>query len=299
MAYDQRRCAMSEFKSFARDFLAAALPERREPVAIALRVSPFPPQLVAVAEQPVERDQRVAGLDPAGIDHRFQFGDGADDDTNILAFLGHPVDAGGLRRIDAAAKQHDGFVRIAGRGQVKLDRHKLADHLDPGLLERFAPGDLLLALAFLVDEAGDNLDDPGGKPGDQRRQAELLDEDDFVAARVVEHDRHRAAAPHHVVDALAAPRAGIEPVAVAHHIEPQMAAEGDLVRDDPESLTRNGSFALNLLRDGGRGAVDWRGGARRWRSGWLLRSPWPGAGCGRARRRYVRRPIAGAAVGSL
>ncbi|HZK88854.1 MAG TPA: site-specific DNA-methyltransferase, partial [Stellaceae bacterium] len=38
----------------------------------------------------------------------------------------------------------------------------------------------------------------------------------------------------------------------------------------PQSLTRNGSFALNLLRDGGRGAVDWRGGARRWRSGWVL-----------------------------
>ena len=36
-----------------------------------------------------------------------------------------------------------------------------------------------------------------------------------------------------VVDALAAPFARVKPVAVAHDVEPQMAAERDVLRDDP------------------------------------------------------------------
>ena len=54
------------------------------------------PQAVAVAQQPVERDQRVAALDLAGIEHRFDLGQGLDDDADVLVLLGEAVDAGGV-----------------------------------------------------------------------------------------------------------------------------------------------------------------------------------------------------------
>ncbi len=117
-----------------------------------------------------------------------------------------------------------------GRRHIALDRDQLADDLEPGLLDRLAAGDLVVALAVMVDQPGDDLDYPGRKPGEQRRQAELLDQHDRVAIGVVEQDRHRRATADDVIDPLAAPFAGEHPVTEADDIEPQMPLERDVLR---------------------------------------------------------------------
>src|SRR5258706_11372632 len=96
--------------------------ERQTP----LMAEPLSAQAVAVAQQPVAADQRVAGLDPAGFDHRLQFGHRLDYDADVLLLFGEAMDAGGATRVDAAAEQHHGLVGIARRRQAALDRDPLA-----------------------------------------------------------------------------------------------------------------------------------------------------------------------------
>src|SRR5437764_12903788 len=53
-----------------------------------LMTEPFAAQAPAVAQQPVAADQRMAGLDLAGFEHRFQFGDRFDNNPDVLVLFG-------------------------------------------------------------------------------------------------------------------------------------------------------------------------------------------------------------------
>ena len=83
--------------------------------------------LVAVAQQPIEGNQRVAAFDGAVVEDRLDFGEGLDDDADVLVLLGEAVNAGGGRRINPAAEQKNALVGAAGGGHVALDWDRFAD----------------------------------------------------------------------------------------------------------------------------------------------------------------------------
>ena len=78
------------------------------------RARPEPAKPVTVAQQPGERDKRVTALDAARVEERFNLGQRLDDDPNVFVLFCQSVHASRQSRIDAAAEQHDAFVRIAG-----------------------------------------------------------------------------------------------------------------------------------------------------------------------------------------
>src|SRR5438105_8975031 len=117
------------------------------------------------------------------------------------------VHAAGGRGIDPAAEQENTLVGAAGRGQVVLDRYRLAHQCEPGFLPRFADRDRRLRLSA-VDETGGRLELPRRAAGEQRRETELLDKHDALPVGVVEHDRSRLPAAQCVVIAQGTPPAG-------------------------------------------------------------------------------------------
>ena len=132
----------------------------------AVNTSHAPPKLAeaaAVAQQPIEADQGVAALDRALVEQSFDFGEGFDDDADVFVLFRQAVHAAGGRCIDPAAEQENAFVGAAGRGQIALDRDRLADQREPGFLLRFADRDGRGRLAA-VDEAGGRLELPGELP---------------------------------------------------------------------------------------------------------------------------------------
>src|SRR6202030_339912 len=110
-----------------------------------------------------------------------------DDDADVFVLFGQTVHAGGDRGVDTAAEQENAFVGAAGRGQIALDRDRLADQREPGFLLRFANGDGCWRLAA-VDEAGGRLELPRRAAGEQGRETELLDQHDALPVGGVEHD---------------------------------------------------------------------------------------------------------------
>ena len=150
-----------------------------------------------------------------------------DDDADVLVLLGEAVHAPAAARIDAAAEQPDASSELPRRRQMRWIGNSAPIGLEPGFLARLARGDLLRRLVG-IDQPGDRLDLPRRAPGVERRQAELLDQHDAVALGVVQHDRDRRAAPHHVVTALAAPAAGEQAMAKSNYVDPQNSAQSRL-----------------------------------------------------------------------
>ena len=93
------------------------------------------PQLVetvAVAQQPIEADQGVAAFDAAGVEHGLDFDEGFDNDADVFVLFRQAVHAAGDRGVDPAAEQENAFVGAAGRGQIALDRDRVADQRTGG-----------------------------------------------------------------------------------------------------------------------------------------------------------------------
>ncbi len=181
----------------------------------------------------------MGAFDLPGIEHRLDFGQRLDDDADVFLLLGQPIDPGGAAGIDTAAKQPDRFVEAAACRQEGLDRQERADRVEIGFLARLAAGDFFRRFA-VVDQTGDRLELPRRAAGIKRRHAELLDQDDAVALRVVQQDTGRGAAPHHVEHPLAAPAAGEQAVAKAHHVDFQMAGKTGLGAEDLDVGMRRG-----------------------------------------------------------
>src|ERR1700730_7645407 len=129
---------------------------------------PQPAEVVAVAQEPMERDQGVAAFDPALVEQSFDFGEGFDDDADVFVLFRQAMYAAGDRGVDPAAEQENAFVGAAGRGQIALDRDRLADQREPGFLLRLADRDRCWRLAA-VDETGGRLELPRRAAGEQRR----------------------------------------------------------------------------------------------------------------------------------
>src|SRR5260370_41677292 len=108
-----------------------------------------------------------------------------DDDADVLALVGQAMDAARVARIDPAAEEIDGFGRAARAGQEAMDRHRFTDDGEPSFLLGL-PARHLGGGFVLVDDAGDDLEVPGGKTGKMGREAELLDKDERVARWVDE-----------------------------------------------------------------------------------------------------------------
>src|SRR5580692_3666347 len=118
------------------------------------------PQLVetvAVAQEPIERDQRVAAFDRALVEESFDFGEGFDDDADVFVLFRQAMYAAGGRGVDPAAEQENALVGTAGRGQIALDRDRVADQREPGFLLRLADRDGCGCLAA-ADKAGGRLE---------------------------------------------------------------------------------------------------------------------------------------------
>src|SRR6185437_16411531 len=145
-----------------------------------------------------------------------------DHGADVLALVGEAVDAAGGARIDAAAEEIDGLGRAARAGHEAMDGHDLADDGEPGLLLGLAPrygGGALVA----VDDAGDDFELPGSKAGEMSGEAELLDEDDLVALRIVEQDAGGVMAKEDLARQLGAPAAGEQPVPQEEMIDAEEA----------------------------------------------------------------------------
>src|SRR6185312_14109035 len=140
---------------------------------------------------------------------------------------------------------------------------------EPGFFARLAPGDGIVGLVRL-DEAGDDFDLPRRTAGIDRRQAKLLDQDERVAVGVVERDRHRIAAAHHVVYALAAPGPGKEPVPESHDIDTQKPREpGGGFGDLDIGMRRHAMMGLSISPSADPVSISTThksGSRRRWRS---------------------------------
>src|SRR5207244_4610858 len=98
---------------------------------------------VAVAQEPIERDQRVGAVDLSGIEHRLDLGNGLDEDADVLLLGRKPVDPAGAAAIDSAAIEPDRLVEAAGCRHHGLDRQERAYGIEIGLLARLTASDLL------------------------------------------------------------------------------------------------------------------------------------------------------------
>ena len=139
------------------------------------------------------------------------------------------------RRIDAAAdtaRSTSSSVPLAGR--IALDRDQVPERFEIGSPRGSRAARPPRASRAGVDQPGDGLDLPRRAAAIERRQAELLDQDDAVAVGVVEQHRDRLAAAHDVEDPLAAPPAGEQAMAETHDIDPQMPGRSRLGLDDFE-----------------------------------------------------------------
>src|SRR5262249_36602959 len=114
-------------------------------------------------------------------------------------------------------------------------------------LQSLAPRDLLGFFPFL-DNAGDNLDQPGFHAGDQGADPELLDQDDRVRRRVIGQDPHRMAALEELAVERPAPAAGEEPVAQAVAVDAEMAAVTLGLLQDLDVFVHGGDSRAGDLR---------------------------------------------------
>src|SRR5260221_9948018 len=135
----------------------------------------------------MQGDQGEGILDLAGLEQGEGLIAALDDDLDVFAFIGKAVDAAGLAGIDAAAEEIDGFGRAARAGQEAVDRQDLADDGKPGLLLGFAPRDRAGGVLRVEDSRG-GFRPAGGKAGEMRGEAKLLDKYKRVALRIIEQD---------------------------------------------------------------------------------------------------------------
>jgi len=132
----------------------------------------------------------------------------------------------------------DGFRTAAGAGQVLAGEDQVGDRA-AGFLHRLAADDVLRRLAR-IDDAGHRLDDPrslGGLqprrlPGGEGAHAELFDQHQGVALRVVEHGADGVAALEHLAAERLRPAAGEQPVAQGVTVDAEIALEGRKFLDD-------------------------------------------------------------------
>ena len=101
----------------------------------------------------------------------------------------------------------------------------------PHLLHRLAPRRRLWRLA-IVAEAGGKLHQHRIEAGDQRRQAELLDQHHDVRHGIVRQHRRGTAAPPHLPGPLAGHGAVEAAVPEAHHVERKAPAPDALLGAD-------------------------------------------------------------------
>src|SRR6185312_11848895 len=114
-----------------------------------------------------------------------------------------------------------------------------------GFLLGLAARDIDGALARPVDDAGDDLELPGAESGEMRREAELLDEHQRVALRIIEQHADGVAALEDLARELAAPGAGIEAVAQTVAVDPEEALIGSLAVDDLDrGVAHNGAAVM-------------------------------------------------------
>src|SRR4029078_10381444 len=105
-------------------------------------------------------------------------------DQDVLAFRGQTEHPAGVRRVDAAEEDLARLRAGARRQHDALDRQQLADR-EAGFLHHLAP-DHALGRLVLLDDPGDSLPDPGVTARGGWAGAELADQDDLVAPRIVE-----------------------------------------------------------------------------------------------------------------
>ncbi|MOA06292.1 hypothetical protein D3C78_1259230 [compost metagenome] len=140
------------------------------------------------------------------------------------------MDAAGITAVAAANEQMDPLVAAARRRQVVADRPQRAEG-HPGLLDGLAAGDLF-RLLVLVDQAGDQLQQPGIHPGLQRADTELLDQHHLVALRVVGQDANRIVAHEQLTTDHRPHAAGELPVPQVQAIDPIETTEAMLALGD-------------------------------------------------------------------
>ncbi len=183
-----------------------------------LGVEPLGAQPLAVPGQPEQRDQHRPALEAAGVEQREGGFDRQHADLDVLVLVLHAEQAAGPARVDAGDEEVHDLGVAAGRGKVAagLDQCRAAQ---AGFLGQLAARRRRAVLAG-VDHAGDRLDLPGVAAADEGRQAELLDQHDLVADRVVGQHHGDLAAHHDLAVQRAGPAAGEAAVAQAEAVDP-------------------------------------------------------------------------------
>src|SRR5579864_2389500 len=100
-----------------------------------------------------------------------------------------------------------------------MNRNELARDFNAGLLLGLAPREVFGALARVIDDPRNDFELPTGISRKMRGEAELLDEDDFIALWIVKQHADRLAALENLALHFRAPAAGIETVAQAIAVE--------------------------------------------------------------------------------
>src|SRR5712692_8231391 len=115
---------------------------KRRQVTAGSAAEPFLSQAIAMAQQPIEANQRMGALDRAGVEHRRGLGQRLDDNPDVFLLLDEAVEPSGGAAVDPAAEQPDRLVVAAARRQHDLDRDQRPDQLEAGLLAHLAQRDL-------------------------------------------------------------------------------------------------------------------------------------------------------------
>jgi len=153
-------------------------------------------------------------------------------------------------RIDPGTEQRDILGRAAGTGVAAADAAEIA-RLEPGLLAGLPRRDVLGRLAGL-DDAPDDLDEPGLAPGGERTGAELLDQDNGVTFGIVKQYRDGIAPLEHLAHDLAAETTTVEAVAQAVAIEAEVAGESGFRPGDLDVGAIAGDAARSHARSAAR-----------------------------------------------
>ena len=159
-------------------------------------------------------------------------------DLDVLALVLQAEDAARTRGLGLADEDVHDLGRAARAHEAGAAFGEVQD-FQAGLLERLAARHLVRALAVL-DDTGDRLEQPGIAIRLERAGAELLDQHDLVAHRVVGQHGGGMAAREHLAHQLRTEAAREPPVPqpVAHH--PKIAVEHHRTIEDLDPWIRHG-----------------------------------------------------------
>jgi len=204
-------------------------------------LAPHSSQSGAIGGKPIKCGDGEDVLDFAGAQQLHRFAKGFDHHLDVLVLVGKPVNAARLGRVHPRAKEGHRLGGAAGAGETAMHGNDLAVEREIGFFLGFTAGDLELALAIVIDEAGDDLELPGGESREMSGKAELFDKHDLIPLRIVEEHGDGAASRKYLARKLRAPVAGKESVPHAETIDAKESLIRDVALKDLQRLVVHGA----------------------------------------------------------